>query len=318
VLSAGAGEGRQLAEAVVGKADAGRASMAEALRGMERIRLAVDAAVQSFERLEGGLLRVGRVTQVIDDIAGRTNLLSLNAAIIAAQAGERGKAFGVVAGEIRSLAEKTGASTREIRSIVEGVVDGGREAAQAVSEGAVRVAEGARQAQETGELLGAIHASAARAAGRLREIEAAAAGQSQEAARVAQEIRQVSRGVEAIAGSVREQEARTRAIHGHLAEIDLVARQTLNAADEQTRGTELITRNVVEVSHASERVTGAIAQVAGLLRGLREDLEALGAQAHQDLEQVSHLEMEGQGLAALAGEIRREVDAFRLPGDDPA
>ncbi|MBE0616821.1 MAG: hypothetical protein IH608_02685 [Proteobacteria bacterium] len=318
VLSAGAGEGRQLTEDVVAKAEAGRASMTESLRGMERIRQAVDAAVQSFERLEGGLLRVGRVTQVIDDIAGRTNLLSLNAAIIAAQAGESGKAFGVVAGEIRSLAEKTGASTREIRAIVEGVVTGGRDAAKAVSAGAVRVAEGARQAQATGELLGSIHASAARAADRLREIEAAAAGQSQEAGRVADEILQVSQGVEQIAGAVRDQETRTRAVHANLTEIDLVARQTLKAADEQTRGTELITRTVVDVSDASERVKAAIAQVADLLRGLRQDLEALGDQARQDLEQVSQLEVEGEGLASLAGEIHQEVDTFRLPADGPA
>ncbi|MEW6489419.1 MAG: methyl-accepting chemotaxis protein [Thermodesulfobacteriota bacterium] len=312
-LCSGASEGRRLTEDVVGKAAEGRQSMTQALNGMERIREAVDAAVRSFERLEGELLRVGRVTQVIDDIAGRTNLLSLNAAIIAAQAGERGKAFGVVAAEIRSLAEKTAASTREIRAIVDGVVSGGREAAQAVSEGAVRVADGARQAGDTGQLLGGIHESADRAATRLREIEAAAVGQAREAARVVEEIQQVGQGVAEIVAAVRAQEAQTEAVHGALGEIGQVARQVSMASDEQTKGTEHITHTVVEVSQASERVDDAIGRVAHLLEGLGSDLETLGTSARHELERVSQLEVEGEGLAALAGELHREAAAFRLP-----
>lgn len=312
-LCSGAGEGRSLTQDVVGKAAEGRQSMAQALKGMARIQQAVDAAVRSFERLEGELLRVGRVTQVIDDIAGRTNLLSLNAAIIAAQAGERGKAFGVVASEIRSLAEKTAASTREIRAIVNGVVSGGREAAQAVSEGAVRVADGARQAEDTGRLLGGIHESADRAANRLREIEAAAVGQAREAARVVEEIRQVGQGVAEIVAAVRAQEVQTEAVHRALGEIGQVARQVCTAADEQTKGTEHITHTVMEVSQASERVDDAIGRVALLLEGLGGDLETLGTGARADLERVSQLEVEGEGLAALAGEIHREAAVFRLP-----
>jgi len=318
VLREAAAEGRSMAEAVVGKAEEGRESMSQALQGMERIRQAVGAAVGSFDRLERELLRVGRVTQVIDDIAGRTNLLSLNAAIIAAQAGERGKAFGVVAGEIRNLAEKTAASTREIRSIVDGVVSGGRDAAEAVSEGAMRVVEGAGQTQRTGELLAEIHEGATRAARRLRDMEQAASGQTGQVGRVAAEIRQVTRGVREIVAAVREQEAKAQAVYGDLGEIELVAQQTLGASDEQTRGTELITRAVVDVSHASEDVDKAMSQVASLLRGLREDLEALGARAREDLALVSRLEVEGQSLAVLSGEIHREVEAFRIPAEPPA
>ncbi|MDF1553510.1 MAG: methyl-accepting chemotaxis protein [Deferrisomatales bacterium] len=312
-LSSGASEGRGLTEDVVHKADAGREAMAAALRGMERIREAVDAAVDSFDHLERELGRVGRVTQVIDDIAGRTNLLSLNAAIIAAQAGEQGKAFGVVATEIRGLAEKTARSTREIRSLVGGLVEGGREASQAISAGAERVTEGEQRVRHTGVLLGEIFESADRAARRLVVIEEAATGQSQEAARVAEEIRQVSEGMSEIVGEVQAQEARARDVHQDLVEIEQVARQIARAADEQTRGTELITHTMVEVSEISENVDDSIVQVGELLAGLRQDLEALGAEARKELRRIAEIEVEGKGLSALAGKLQLETSGYRLP-----
>jgi len=312
-LSAGASEGRSLTEDVVHKAKAGRDAMTVSLHGMERIREAVGAAVQSFERLGEELGRVGRVTQVIDDIAGRTNLLSLNAAIIAAQAGEQGKAFGVVATEIRSLAEKTAHSTREIRTLVDGLVEGGREAHEAISAGAERVAEGEQRVRHTGTLLGDIFASADRAARRLVEIEGAAAGQAIAAGHVAEEIRQVSEGMGQIVVEVQHQESRAHAVHQDLLEIEAVARQTARAADEQTRGTELITHTMVEVSEISENLDTSIGRVGDLLTNLRQDLEALGTGAKRELKRIAEIEVEGKGLSSLAGKLQLETSGFRLP-----
>jgi methyl-accepting chemotaxis protein len=87
----------------------------------EAIITSVKQAASAVEDLGRWSQEVGKIVEVIRDIADETNLLALNAAIIAAQSGEHGKAFGVVAEEIRGLAERTSSSTKEISDLVKAV-----------------------------------------------------------------------------------------------------------------------------------------------------------------------------------------------------
>ncbi|MEK8034803.1 methyl-accepting chemotaxis protein [Ideonella sp. DXS29W] len=83
----------------------------------------VEQAVRSMEGISASSRRIGDITQVIDGIAFQTNILALNAAVEAARAGEQGRGFAVVAGEVRTLAQRSAAAAREIKTLIESSVE---------------------------------------------------------------------------------------------------------------------------------------------------------------------------------------------------
>jgi len=116
-----------------------QATATEALRGFDQAREAsrrggdaVEAAVQGMASIREQARRIGSILTVITEIANQTNLLSLNAAIEAAKAGEQGKGFAVVAEEVRKLAERCGSAAKEIAGLI-GASD------RAITDGAGRV-----------------------------------------------------------------------------------------------------------------------------------------------------------------------------------
>jgi aerotaxis receptor len=74
---------------------------------------------QTMAGITAASRRIADITGVIDGIAFQTNILALNAAVEAARAGEAGRSFAVVAGEVRMLAQRCAASSKEIKSVVE-------------------------------------------------------------------------------------------------------------------------------------------------------------------------------------------------------
>lgn len=97
-------------------------------------RKTVNDTIVSFGKVSSSMEGIADTASVIEDIAGRTNLLAMNAAIQAAHAGESGKGFAVVAGEIRSLAESSSHSARSIADILSDLSKSIRDADEAVQD----------------------------------------------------------------------------------------------------------------------------------------------------------------------------------------
>lgn len=128
----------------------GRKATLEAEAGMGRIRRQMDSIAASMVRLSEQSQAVGQIIATVEDLAIQSNLLAVNAAIEAAKAGEHGRGFGVVAQEVKNLAEQSRQATRQVRDILSDIQTATAAAVMATEEGGKAVDAGSRQAEAAG------------------------------------------------------------------------------------------------------------------------------------------------------------------------
>jgi len=137
----------------------GRKSTEDVGAGMTRIRQQMEAIAASMTRLSEQSRAIGRIMASVEDLAAQSNLLAVNAAIEAARAGEHGKGFGVVAQEVKSLAEQSRQATTQVRTILEDIQKATIAAVLATEQGSKAVEAGSRQTEVAGESIQALAGS---------------------------------------------------------------------------------------------------------------------------------------------------------------
>ena len=150
----------------------------QTISGMNRIADSVRESSATVEALGERSEQIGEIIKVINDIAGQTNLLALNAAIEAARAGEQGRGFAVVADEVRKLAERTTSATNEIGDMIKGIQDDTGKAVESMHTGTREVEDGVKLSSEAGEALEKIVTSVQNVTDMIQQISAAVEEQS--------------------------------------------------------------------------------------------------------------------------------------------
>jgi len=144
---------------------------------------------------------IGRIVNVINEIAGQTNLLALNASIEAARAGEHGRGFAVVAGEVRRLAERTSSATKEIDVTVNAIQEGTKVAVDAMRSSMTHVQSGADSARSAGEALTSIIHGSESVQKMVTQIAAAATQQSYSTQSVSANVNEIASIIQQTAAS---------------------------------------------------------------------------------------------------------------------
>ncbi len=111
----------ELSKEVTDNAMEGMESVKKTAEGVSKIKDSVTEIAKIIDRLQERSQQIGTITIVINQVAERTNLLALNASIIATQAGKHGRSFAVVAEQIRNLSQRVSSSTKEIEEIIKGI-----------------------------------------------------------------------------------------------------------------------------------------------------------------------------------------------------
>ena len=204
----------------------------------------VSSVVVSMGEIAATSRKIAEIITVMDEIAFQTNLLALNAAVEAARAGEQGRGFGVVAAEVRNLAQRSSLAAKEINALI-------RESAQKVEVGSELV-------NRSGATLLEIVASAKQVSEVIAEIAAASQEQAAGIEQVNRAVTQMDQVVQTTAAETRELSATAQSLsgqagdlHAMLARFDAGGEHGATAAGAQ-RGAQ--SRDVVDVSNGTPRI----------------------------------------------------------------
>ncbi|MBS2026689.1 MAG: ABC transporter substrate-binding protein [Deltaproteobacteria bacterium] len=302
-----------LAREVSSTAERGQALVKDSVQGMYVLQDSVQRVAELVERLGQRSDEIGRIIDVIEEIADQTNLLSLNASIIAAQAGEHGRPFAVVADSIRTLAERTARSTREIAQLVNAVRNEVGRAVELVGEGRERAAHGVLLGDRAMDALGEIRGTVERTFLAVEETVGETGRLQSEGGRVADASKRVAARVEDVSRAAFEQARIGRSLSEQTKEMARLA----NDARAQAAGQAESAANLAVAVNRLEVVRGEIgaahevldrgdADIAAAVAEVRDDANRV-IQVADDLSRtVDHLYREAEGL-------EEEVFHFRLP-----
>ncbi|ELZ75546.1 MCP domain-containing signal transducer, partial [Haloferax larsenii JCM 13917] len=122
-IAASADEVANTAETASERGAAGRDAATEAMQELDAVEERIDHTAEAVAELADGIEKIDEIAAFIDHVGSQTDLLAINAAIEAAHAGEAGDGFGVVAQEVKSLAEETRDSADEVSSLIETITE---------------------------------------------------------------------------------------------------------------------------------------------------------------------------------------------------
>jgi len=262
----------QMSEQVRQEAEGGVNSVQETLSGLTGIASGVAEAANTIDQLSDMGEEISTITTVITEIAQKTNLLALNAAIIAAQAGDQGRSFAVVAEEIRGLSQKTAHSSAAIAKLIRDMHQNTSDVVEQVRRAQELVVQGVTLGRKTEQSLNQILASATSAMDMARSIRNATREVSRSAEFVTQSIEELGEMTDQVSTASQEQ---AHGIHGIVRSIEEIR----NMADEMAKV-------AIQQRQDSRDIEAAVESVADMAMRIFSEMDARSEESRSVIRQL--------------------------------
>lgn len=293
-------------------AQKGMESVHETTTGMQEIKTGFMELKEIISRLSQKSESIGKVVKVIEEVTEQTNLLSLNAAIIAAQSGEYGKGFAVVADEIKNLAERTATSTREIATLIKAVQDETSNAVEAMFNGSERVEKGVVLSKEAVDALKMIIDSSYLSTGVVNDIVKATREQSEEIRGVDHSMLQMMEMVRQINRATHDQEKASLEIIKAVEEMRILGQQVKQSTQEQGKGSKLITSAVEKVTVMIRHILGATQEQAGGSERINRALVVFKEGTEESARRAEEMNQVVAALSSRSRQLDQEISRFKI------
>jgi len=290
----------------------GNEAIASTIEGMERIKETVDEASGVIERLGLRSAEIGQILKVIDEVTNQTSLLALNAAILAAQAGEHGKGFAVVADEIKDLAERTSSSTGEIAKLIKAVQKESKAAVDSMRAGRERVMEGHRLAYEAADALRKILESSDRSKDSAVAIEKATTRQVAAVRQMAETMTDLHNRIQSIERATIEQSKGGELISASAEKINDIVKEVRGAMNEQAKGIKEFARNLDDTKDLAGTIADSTRSQGDESQLLVNSMEKILDIAQGNSELSTELERAVEDLVRQAQALRDEMGGFKV------
>lgn len=301
-VQSNANETARLSEEVATDAERGAEAILKTINEINRIKETSSEAVQVIGNLGSRIEAIGDILNVIDDVAEQTNLLALNAAIIAAQAGEHGKGFAVVADEIKDLAERAGASTKEIAELIKTIQAESKKGIAAVELGAETVDRGVEVSAEAERALKKILSSSQKSTSMVRAIARATVEQAKGSKQVTDAIGRIAETVQQIAAATAEQARGSELIMKSAEKMRLITQHVERSSQEQARG--------------GRQISQSIENISGMVNELHQSQRAQARGSEQTLAAVKRIHELTRNYEAHMRELSRAAERLRDASND--
>ena len=311
-ISDTAEETEKLAQEVSTNADVGRNAVDQTVEGIRAVQDSAKKTAGAFDELQKSLGQIGQVITFIDEVANRTNLLSFNAAIIAAHAGTNDHGFSVIADEVRQLADRTRQSTKEISAIIRSLQPVAKQAQGALGDSVTRVDRTVELASNATSSLATIFDSAERSMSMSRMMARSLEEQSRASKRLHEVTAKMSDHVEEIHRATRGQAEATRILAGEAERVADIAEGVRRATSEQ-----MVAGN--GIASAMETIASDVRGIRDRLQRQLEQAERIASASHATLtiakrnnEIAENFSAAIESLATTGSSFDTEVGRFRL------